>query len=85
MLGGKPSGGDDESETSHSEAQAGAEDAAHAFADAVQAKDAKRIVRAFCALSTLCGHLDELADAGEVDDAEEEAAESEGEEAAEEE
>jgi hypothetical protein len=72
MLGAKPaeeSGAD----LSLSEAKASAEDAAHAFADAVQAKDGKRIVRAFRALCTLCGHLDELEDAGESEDAEEEA------------
>lgn len=54
-----------------SETKARAEDAATAFADAVEAKDPKRIVKAFAALSTLCGHLDELEDAGEKDDEEE--------------
>lgn len=70
MLGGKGAPVDEESsaDLSKSDAQAGAEDAAHAFADAVQAKDGKRMVRAFCALSELCGHLDELDDANEEEE-----------------
>jgi len=82
MMGEKPGGEEDSAEQSMGEVRAAAEDAAHALADALQAKDAKRIVRAFCSLSTLAGKLDELEDSGETD--EEEAAESPMDEAAEE-
>lgn len=69
MLAGKPDGkSDDDGEMSSSEARERAEDAAMAFANAVEAKDAKRIVKAFGSLSTLCGHLDELGDEYEEDE-----------------
>lgn len=78
MLGGGHSGGasskgDEPEESGASETRARAEDAATVFADAVEAKDARRIVKAFSSLSTLCDKLNELADSGEEEseDAEE--------------
>ncbi len=79
MLGGHASGGrhDDEGDPegeqgdlSLSETKARAEDAATAFADAVEAKDARRIVKAFCALGELCRHLEELEESGESEEEE---------------
>ncbi len=58
----------DSGELSLSEAKSSAEDAATAFADAVESKDAKRIVKSFGALAELCAHVSELKDSGEKDE-----------------
>lgn len=79
MLGVPKDEGEEDGEQSLSEVKARAEDAATALAAAVGAKDAKKIVDAFCSLQTLCGKLSELEESGET--AEEEAAESPAEEA----
>lgn len=72
MLGGaKHDDAEEDGDLSLSETKALAEDAASAFADAVGAGDPKRIVKAFCALSELCRHLEELEESGEADDEEE--------------
>lgn len=68
LGGGKPSGDDDDKEDSLSETKSRAEDAAMAFASAIEAKDAKRIVATCRSLYTLCAKLDELSDAGEMDE-----------------
>ena len=68
MLGGKSE--PDEGESSMGETKQRAEDAAHALAEALQAKDPQRIVRAFGALSTLVGKLGELEESGESEDEE---------------
>ena len=62
----------DETDLGLSETKARAEDAASAFADAVEAKDAGRIVKAFGALATLCEHLEELEESGEAEEETEE-------------
>jgi hypothetical protein len=62
----------DETDLGLSETKARAEDAASAFADAVEAKDAARIVKAFGALATLCEHLEELEESGEAEEETEE-------------
>lgn len=67
MLGMPKDEGDD-SEDSLAETKARAEDAAGAFASAVAGKDAKKIVKAFCVLQTLCGKLTELEESGESDE-----------------
>lgn len=69
MLAGKKDGEEEgEGDLSLSETRARAEDAATAFASAVDGKDATKIVKAFCSLKTLCDHLEELEESGETDD-----------------
>ena len=77
MLGGAPKldgakhYADDDSEAgdmSLSETKMRAEDAATALAAALEAKEPKKIVAAFCALTVLADHLAELEDSGEKDD-----------------
>lgn len=79
VMLGMPKGGEGEddggSESSLSEVKARAEDAAVVFSAAIEAKDAKKIVRAFSTLSTLCAKVDELEESGETPD--EESAEEE--------
>jgi hypothetical protein len=79
VMLGMPKEEEEGSEDSLAETRARAEDAAGSFAAAVAGKDPKKLVKAFCALQTLCGKLSELEDSGESD--EEEAAESPKEEA----
>ena len=78
MLGGVKKDDESEGDLSLSEAKKSAEDAATAFADAVEAKDAKRIVKSFHALYDLCEHVRELEESGETDE-EEKKEEDEGE------
>ncbi len=86
LGGGKPKGDDyeEDGDLSLSETKARAEDAATAFAASLEGGDAKAIVKAFCTLSTLCHHLEDLEESGETDDEEEAEAEDEPEESAEE-
>lgn len=89
MLGGKPEGDEEEGgggDVSLSEAKMHAEHAAIALAEAVSARDGKRICKAFMALDQLCDHIHELEESGEEEEAEHEPGgeEEHGEEAAEE-
>ena len=70
MLGGAKHYDDEEAEgdLSLSETKARAEDAAVAFQNALDTKNPRKIVAAFCSLSVLCNHLDELEESGEKDD-----------------
>ena len=74
MLGVPESDEHEDGEQSLSEVKARAEDAATAFAAAVKAGDAKKILASFHPLYTLCMKMHELEESGETD--EEEAAES---------
>ncbi len=76
MLGGSKGGDDayeDDGDLSLSETKDRANDAATAFASALESegRDPKRIVKAFCTLMTLCSHIEELEESGEKDDEEE--------------